>query len=99
MADTSDDFRKQMLGMGIVSYTQQDTLWDIGKRCARSGGIVTAGGVAALGAGAGAVTVPGIGSVPGAVAGMLAGMVMGTGACMAVNVRHRNALRQLLDEQ
>ncbi len=88
MAEATDDFRRQMLGMGIVSYREQDTLWDIGKKCAGSIGVATAGGMAVLGAGAGPVTIPVVGSMPGVLAGM--------GTCMAVNVRHRNALRQLL---
>ena len=99
MEESTDDFRREMLKMGIVSYREQDRLWDIGKKCAKIMGVPAAGAGMVMGMGAGAVTVLGIGAVPGAVFGLLAGMVTGTAACTAVNVRHRNALRTLLDEQ
>ena len=91
MADTSDDFRREMLQLGIISYNEQDTLWDIAKKCARTAGIPAAGGGMVLGMGAGAV--------PGALVGMLAGLATGTAACTAANAKHRSALRTLLDEQ
>lgn len=99
MDEATDDFRREMLKMGIVSYNEQATLWDIAKKCGRTMGIPAAGGGMVLGASAGMVTVPGVGSVPGAVVGLLAGFVTGTAACTAVNVRHRDALRSLLNDQ
>jgi len=99
MADTSDDFRREMLRLGFISYNKQDTLWNIAQKCARTAGVPAAGAGLVLGMGAGSVTIPGIGAVPGAVAGMLAGLAAGTAACTAANVKHRAALRALLDDQ
>lgn len=94
----NDDFRRQMLTLGIVRYDEQATLWQAAKHCARTMGVPAAGVGAVLGAGAGSVTVPGLGAVPGYLAGMLAGLAVGTGACMAVNWKHKNELRRLLED-
>ena len=99
MDEAPDNIRREMLKMGIVSYDEQATLWDIAKKCSRTMGVTAAGGGMVLGASVGMVTVPGVGSVPGAVVGLLAGFVTGTAACTAVNVRHRDALRSLLNDQ
>ena len=99
MDETTDDFRREMLKLGIISYREQDTVWDIAKKCARTIGVPAAGAGLVMGSGAGAVTVPGIGAVPGALFGLLAGFGAGTLGCTAVNVRYRNDLRKLLDEQ
>jgi len=95
--EMTDDFRRQLLGMGIVRYDEQATLWDAARHCARTMGVPLAGGFAVVGAGAGSVTVPVLGAVPGYVAGMLAGFVLGTGACMAVNQGLIDDLKRLLD--
>ena len=71
---------------GIVSFREQDRIIDIAKRCARTAGVATAGGWAVLGS-----SVPGYGTV----AGFLAGWVVGTGACVAVNRAMREQLREL----
>ena len=92
------DFRQQLMSMGIVRYDQHQTLWSVAKHCARTMGVPGAGGLAVLGAGAGSVTVPVLGAVPGYVAGMLAGFAMGTGSCMAVNLRYERELKQLLSD-
>lgn len=99
MDEMTNDFSREMLQMGIVSYKEQETLWDIGRKCARTIGVATAGAGFVYGSGAGAVAVPGVGAVPGAIVGLLGGLVAGTAACTAVNVRHRNELRKFLDEQ
>lgn len=93
----TDDFRRQMLALGIVRYEQHDTLWTVARHCARVG-VPMAGGLAVLGAGVGSVTVPVLGAIPGYVAGMLAGFAAGTGACMAVNMRYKNDLKRLLED-
>ena len=99
MSEPTDDFRREILKLGIISYDEQDKVWDIAKKCARTAGIPTAGAGLVLGSSTGAVTVPGVGAVPGAIVGMLAGFVTGTAACTAVNVRQRGALRELLNDQ
>jgi hypothetical protein len=96
MSDITQDFRSSLLQLGIVSYRDQETLWDIAKRCARTTGVPMGGAGAVMGLKAGAVTIPGVGAVPGAVAGFLAGLAAGTAACTAANVSHRGELRKLL---
>jgi hypothetical protein len=92
------DFRRQMLAMGIVRYDEHETLWSAARHCARKMGVPMAGGLAVVGAGAGSVTLPVLGAVPGYVAGMLAGFAIGTGSCMAVNLRYKNDLKRLLED-
>ncbi|MGV7207200.1 hypothetical protein ACLB1G_05030 [Oxalobacteraceae bacterium A2-2] len=92
------DFRRAMLSQGIISYQEQETLWDIGKRCAGTIGMSTGAGVGLVTMNVGGVTIPGIGVVPGAIAGFLAGMVGGTAACTMANLSYRNELRRLLDQ-
>ena len=36
------EFRKQMMSIGIVSYTEQESLWTIMRRCGRTAGIAWA---------------------------------------------------------
>lgn len=93
----SDEFRRQMLALGIVRYDEHDTLWSVARHCARMGVPTAAAGGLAL-AGVGSVTVPVVGAVPGYLAGMLAGFAAGTSACMAVNMRYKNDLRRLLED-
>ena len=99
MSDPSDDFRREMLRIGIISYREQDTLWDIAKKCSRTLGVPTAGVGLVIGLQGGAVTVPLVGAVPGALFGLLAGWGAGTFTCTALNYRHRRDLRQFLDDQ
>jgi hypothetical protein len=95
----TESFRRQMLALHIISYSDQDTLWSIARKCAATTGIPLGGGFAVLGAGAGAVTVPGVGSIPGYLAGFLAGLATGTATCTALNLRYRSDLRQFLDDR
>lgn len=88
-------FLAVMMEMGIVSYREQESLWDISKRCAKTVGVTTGAGTAILGAGGGAVVIPVVGSVPGYIAGFLAGMTTGTASCVALNYAYRDELRQL----
>lgn len=83
-------FQREMISIGILSYKEQETLWDIGKRCSRTLGVVTAGTGAVMGS---------AGFVPGALAGFLGGLVVGTATCTALNVTYRKQVRQFLDEQ
>jgi hypothetical protein len=95
MADIDQKFVAEMLAHGKVSYREQETLWSIAQRCARTAGVPTAGAGFLLGTQMGVVTVPGIGAIPGAVAGALAGLVGGTLSCTMLNLSVRNQLRAL----
>jgi hypothetical protein len=89
-------FVKDMLKIGILSYDEQETLWQIAKRCARTTGVTVAVPTAIAGAAMGSVTVPGVGAVPGVVAGALAGFVGGTAQCVTGNSMFRTQLRLLI---
>jgi hypothetical protein len=97
MSGPTEDFRRVMLGLGIVSYREQETAWDIAKRCALTTGAPMAGAGFLMGLKAGTVTVPGVGTISGALAGFLAGLTTGTAICTAVNLSYRNELRKLLE--
>ena len=97
MSEPTMEFGRTLLGMGIVSYSEQDTLWSIASKCAKTTGMPMGAGVGLVTMKAGAVTVPGVGAIPGAVAGFLAGLFAGTALCTAANLSHRNELRKLLD--
>jgi hypothetical protein len=87
-----------MIKLGIISYSDQDSLYSIAKKCAATIGITVGGAGAVFGAGMGTVTVPGVGAVPGGVAGFLAGLIAGTTTCTAANLKYRRELRSLLDD-
>jgi hypothetical protein len=95
--DITQQFRQDLVKIGIISYRDQETLWSIAKRCARTSGVPMGAGLAVATASAGAVTIPGIGAVPGAVAGFLAGLASGTMMCTAANVAYRDELRKLVE--
>ncbi|HYD77452.1 hypothetical protein [Ramlibacter sp.] len=95
MSDISQDFRRELIKLGIISHREHESLWSIAKRCAVTTGVPMGGGGAAMMASAGTVMVPGVGAVPGAVAGFLAGLAAGTAMCTAANVAYRNELRKL----
>lgn len=88
---------RQMMGIGIVRYDEQERVWEIARRCARDAGLPLAGGLAVAGMKAGTVTIPGVGTVSGAAAGALAGLVSGTLTCTALNIAVRDELRALAE--
>jgi hypothetical protein len=98
MSEMTQDFRRELLVLGIIRYDEHETLWKIAKRCAGQAGVPMGGGLAVAAAGAGAVVIPGVGAIPGYLAGFLAGLAGGSMACTAANLRYRNELRQLLDD-
>lgn len=97
MSEPSRSFRQDMLKLGIISFSEQDTLWSIASKCAKTVGVPMGAGAAVIGLNAGAVVVPGVGAVPGALAAFLAGLTTGTMACTALNLSYRKELRKLLD--
>jgi len=94
-----DQFVKTLMGVGILSYNEQEKLWDIAKRCAGTVGISMAGVGLVAGSTAGTITLPVIGTISGALAGTLAGLAGGTISCVMLNVSERNALRRLAAQQ
>ena len=88
-------FTQELMSIGIVSYREHETLWNVGQRCARTTGIPLAGAGALMGSQAGTVTLPVVGTVSGAAAGALVGLVSGTASCMMLNYSVREELRAL----
>ena len=88
-------FIQEMLKIGILSYKEQETLFQIAKRCATTAGVPMAGAGALYGMGMGTVTIPGVGTIAGSVAGALAGMLSGTISCTMLNVGVRKELQGL----
>jgi hypothetical protein len=88
-------FAAELMKIGIVSYKERETLYQIAKRCAQTTGIPMAGAGALIGLKAGSVTLPGVGTIAGPVAGALAGLFSGTLSCTMVNVSLREELRKL----
>ena len=80
---------------GILGHKEQETLYELAKRCAKTTGVPAAGGAAVMGAQAGAVTLPVVGAVPGAVAAALGGLLVGTGSCVALNLAAKKKLKEI----
>ncbi|MGB3799348.1 MAG: hypothetical protein WA952_05995 [Lewinella sp.] len=79
---------KNMMAIGVLSYREQERLWDIAKRCTKTVGIPTAGAGFVLGS---------AGFVHGAVAGALGGLFYGTAACTLLNVTMKKQLKKLAE--
>jgi hypothetical protein len=94
---STKDFRKELMAIGIVSYSAQETLLDIAERCAYTTGIPLGGSFGALGAAAGMVTVPGVGEVPGWAVGFLVGLLAGTLTCTSLNYSAQEQLKDLAE--
>ena len=89
---TSNDFvrfRNEVLKLGFHTYDEQQSLWQIAQRCARTSGL-------ALG-GAGAVGTAALG--PGAAAGFHAGLATGTAMCTAGSILYKEQIRQMLADE
>ena len=89
-------FRQEILKLGVISHDAQDSAWDIAQKCARQVGVPMGAGGAVIGLKAGTVTVPGVGTVSGALVGFLAGLAGGTMMCTAANMGYRDELAELL---
>ncbi len=88
-------FVMQLMQIGIVSYKEQETLFQIAKRCAGTTGMASAGAGALIGLKAGSVVVPGVGTVAGPIAGALGGMIAGTLSCTMLNAGLKEQLKKL----
>ena len=84
------DWIKKMMAIGVLSYREQERLYDIAKRCAKTTGVTAAGAGFVLGS---------TGFVPGAVVGALGGLFYGTAACTLLNAAMRDKLKQLAQTQ
>lgn len=82
MQTITPEFRTVMSRNGVTNAQEQESLWSIGVACASKYGVVTgtAWGIVAA-AGSGTVTL-GTFTVPGYVAGFIAGAASGTIGCM-----------------
>ena len=94
----SPEFRREMIKYGIVSFKDQDSVFSIAQKCAAQVGLPLGVAIGAATSGAGAVVVPGIGSIPAGLAGFLAGLATGTAACTALNLTYRDQLRALVSD-
>jgi hypothetical protein len=90
-----EKFVNTLMAIGIISYREQETVWQIAKRCAMTSGVPMAGAGALMGAKMGTITIPGYGTIAGSVAGALAGLFSGTVTCTMVNVSMRKELKKL----
>ncbi len=88
-------FAQDLMAIGIVSYREQESLWRIAQRCAKTTGLAMGGAGAVMGTAAGSVTLPVVGAVPGYVAGFLAGLAGGTITCTIANRSLAPQLREL----
>jgi hypothetical protein len=91
----TSDFSRELLALGIFRFEEQARLWDVVKHFALVCGVPLGGGLATLGAKAGTVSVPGIGTVSGAAVGFLVGFAVGTATCTALNYSMQDELRSL----
>jgi hypothetical protein len=95
MAEIDSKVAAQLMQLGILSFREQERLWQIAQRCAKTAGVPMAGFGAIAGTKMGAVTVPVFGAIPGALAGALAGLAAGTVSCVMLSTTTRQQLRDL----
>jgi hypothetical protein len=88
-------FCNELVGMGIVGASEQESLFQIALRCSKTVGLSAGLGGAAMGTKAGTVTWPGVGTISGAVAGFLSGLLGGTATCTMANRAMRDELLKL----
>ncbi|KQP21966.1 hypothetical protein [Pseudorhodoferax sp. Leaf267] len=96
MAGMNEQFQRELLKLGFISYSEQDTLWSIAKRCAAIAGLPLGVAIGVASAKGGTVVVPGVGTISAGLAGFLAGLTSGTAMCTAANLSYRNEMRRLL---
>ena len=86
MSEPSEaDLRDQLRGIGIVHVSEQDRIFDVARRCAKTG-LVVGSGWAVLGAPALAT---------GVAAGFLTGFITGTATCMGLSYAARDTIKQI----
>lgn len=82
----------------MLTLEEEATVFDIARRCAAHAGLPLGVAVGVASAGAGTVTLPGIGTISGALAGFLAGATSGTAICIMANYGVREELSNLVRE-
>jgi hypothetical protein len=101
--DMSKEFISEIMKLGVISHSEQDTVWQIAKKCVKQIGIPAGAGGLVIGAKAGSVSIP-LGPIAapivmsGAMAGFLAGLAGGTISCTIMNTALRPQLRKLIEE-
>ncbi|MVM40662.1 hypothetical protein GO730_28255 [Spirosoma sp. HMF3257] len=93
--EPTPQFIREVMAAGVLSYREQQTLWQIAKRCAATTGITAAAPLALLGTQIGSIAIPGFGTITGPVMGALAGMIYGTVSCSMLNLSAQAELRKL----
>lgn len=90
-------FQYHLMRNGLnYDYDDVKYLFSVAKQCAKTFGVASGLTAGTMMAGAGSVTIPGVGAVPGYVAGFLAGMVGGTAICTLQRASMKPGLDQLL---
>jgi hypothetical protein len=97
------EFVAEIVKFGVISYSDQQSVWQVAKKCAKQIGVPAAAGGALIGMKAGSVTIPlgplgGAITLTGAAAGFLAGLFGGTISCTAANTMFRPQLHKLVNE-
>ena len=91
MPDTPQKFREEVLKLGVISLHDQDTLWNIAKKCARITGIPMGGGGVIL-----VTMATGPVGISVVLAGFLSGLVAGTAMCTMTSIGLKEELNDLL---
>lgn len=97
------EFISEIMKLGVISYSEQKTLWQIAGKCAKHIGVPMGAGTALMAMKAGSVTIP-LGPIGGAItmsgtmAGFLAGLFTGTAVCTMANTTYRTQFQKLLGE-
>lgn len=90
-----ENFIRQLRSIGIIKHREQETLYDIAKRCAATVGLSAAGGGAVLAASISSPVSLGTMTVPATLAGALAGLFAGTLSCVMLNEGLKEELKAL----
>ncbi|MCT2557826.1 hypothetical protein N0B51_02400 [Tsuneonella sp. YG55] len=81
------DFQKEIVKLGFYSYDEQQSVFELAKRCAKTTGLSVGGAGAVMGA---------AGAGFGAAAGFLGGLVAGTAMCTAGSMLYREQIKEML---
>jgi hypothetical protein len=97
--DDRSAFVDSLTANGIMlTLDEEATVYEIARRCALHAGVPMGAAVGVASAGAGTMTLPGIGTVSAGLVGFLAGAASGTIGCMMLNYSLRDELSSLVRE-
>jgi hypothetical protein len=91
------NFQRELLRAGY-DYDENEVtyLWNVAKRCALTAGVPMGATAGVMTAGAGMVSIPVVGAVPGWFVGALSGFVAGTAVCTFSKSGYKRVFDQLL---